>query len=81
MITPAHAQMMARYNRWQNQSLYREADTLTDAERKTDRGAFFKSIHGTLCHIVFADQAWLHRSIGTPPQAKSLAESSNAVSD
>ena len=25
MITPAYARTMARYNRWQNESLYREA--------------------------------------------------------
>jgi uncharacterized damage-inducible protein DinB len=82
MITPQHAQLMARYNRWQNTSLYREAERLTDAERKADRGAFFKSIHGTLCHVVFGDQIWLHRFAGTPaPKAKTIAESTSAIPD
>lgn len=80
MITPAHAKTFARYNQWQNRSLYTAADGLTDAARKLDRGAFFKSIHGTLCHILFGDQIWLHRFAGTPaPKAKSIAESATAI--
>lgn len=47
MITPAHVKTFARYNQWQNRSLYGAAGGPTDAERKRDRGAFFKSIHGT----------------------------------
>ncbi len=82
MITPAHAATMARYNQWQNRSLYTAADGLTDTARKQDRGAFFKSIHGTLCHILFGDQIWLHRFSGTPaPKAKSIAESATAIAD
>jgi uncharacterized damage-inducible protein DinB len=82
MITPAHLQLMARYNIWQNQSLYGAADKLPDRERNRDQGAFFGSIHGTLCHILFGDQAWMHRFAGTPaPRAKSIAESVTAIPD
>jgi uncharacterized damage-inducible protein DinB len=82
MITPAHVNTFARYNRWQNRSLYRAAGGLTDVERNRDRGAFFKSIHGTLCHILFGDQIWLHRFAGTPaPKAKSFAESATFIGD
>lgn len=66
MITPAHAQMMARYNSWQNQSLYDAADTLTDDARQQDRKAFWGSIHGTLNHILWGDQNWMSRFDGTP---------------
>ena len=45
---------MAAYNRWQNRALYGEADALSDAERKQQRGAFFGSIHGTLSHLLWA---------------------------
>ena len=31
---------LARYNRWMNQCLYAACETLTDAERKTDKGGF-----------------------------------------
>ena len=80
MITTAHVRMMARYNHWQNQSLYAGADRLPDSERRRDQGAFFGSIHGTLCHLVFGDQAWLHRFAGTPaPKVKSIGESATAI--
>ena len=38
MITPAYAATMARYNRWQNRSIYAAAAGLDDAARKQDRG-------------------------------------------
>ncbi len=78
MISPAHVQLMARYNRWQNESLYREAGHLSDAERKQQRGAFFSSIHGTLTHLVFGDMAWMWRFTADPalkPPATTIAES------
>jgi uncharacterized damage-inducible protein DinB len=83
MITPAHVQMMARYNRWQNRSLYGAADRLPDVERKRARGAFFESIHGTLSHLVFADQIWMHRFTKTTelPLAKTIAQSATAMPD
>jgi uncharacterized damage-inducible protein DinB len=52
---------LARYNRWFNQRLYEACEKLTDDERKRDRGAFFRSIHHTLTHLVLADKMWLQR--------------------
>ena len=52
---------LARYNRWMNQRLYAACEQLTDAQRKADQGAFFKSIHMTLTHLVLADKMWLAR--------------------
>lgn len=76
MISPAHAQVMARYNRWQNRSIYAAADTLNDAQRKAARGAFFGSIHGTLNHLLWADRIWMYRLAGWPaPRPKSIRES------
>jgi uncharacterized damage-inducible protein DinB len=67
MITPAYARMMADYNRWQNRNLYAAAASLSDEVRKQQRGAFFGSIHGTLNHLLWGDQMWMSRFIGTPP--------------
>lgn len=67
MITPAHTQLMARYNRWQNLSLYAAADGLGDEQRREDMGAFFGSIHTTLAHILWADRVWMNRFADTPP--------------
>lgn len=68
MITPNYLQRMARYNRWQNDSIYSAADALSDSDRRADRGSFFKSIHATLSHVLWADQIWMSRlSDWTPP--------------
>lgn len=65
MITPAYAQRMAAYNRWQNSKLLAAAGSLSDSERRADRGAFFGSIFGTLNHLLWGDTIWLHRFAGT----------------
>jgi uncharacterized damage-inducible protein DinB len=69
MITPAHTQLMSRYNSWQNRSLYGAAETLGDDLRKVDRGAFWSSIHGTLNHILWGDQIWMSRFSDVPAPA------------
>jgi uncharacterized damage-inducible protein DinB len=66
MITPEHVQLMARYNRWQNQNLYDTAAKLTDTQRRQERGAHFGSIHKTLTHLLWADQNWMSRFTGKP---------------
>jgi uncharacterized damage-inducible protein DinB len=60
-MTPEHFRSLARYNRWMNEKLYAVASELTDEERKRDRGAFFKSIHGTFNHLLLADRVWMGR--------------------
>ncbi|HEU0222307.1 MAG TPA: DinB family protein [Paracoccaceae bacterium] len=78
MISPDHVRTMAAYNAWQNRSLYGAAAKLDDAARRLDRGAFFRSIHGTLAHLLWADRLWLHRLTGLPkPNRGSIAESVN----
>lgn len=67
VISVQHAQLMARYNRWMNEKIYAACEQLSDAERKAERGAFFKSIHTTLNHILWGDGTWLGRFVqGTP---------------
>jgi uncharacterized damage-inducible protein DinB len=56
-----HYRLMARYNAWMNGNLYAAAAQLSDEDRKRDRGAFFKSIHGTLNHILVGDSLWMGR--------------------
>ena len=75
MIAPSHARLMARYNRWQNESIYGCAEQLTDAERRRDAGAFFGSIHATLNHLVWGDRIWLHRFSGSAQPPGGIKES------
>ncbi|KPF70967.1 damage-inducible protein DinB [Bosea sp. AAP35] len=79
MIDTAYVRTMARYNAWQNDSLYAAAATLDDAARRLDRGAFFRSIHGTFCHLLWADRMWLSRFAGTPKPAVRIHESGALV--
>ncbi len=81
MITPAHARLMARYNAWQNENLYRAAGSLDDRERRRERGAFFGSIHGTLSHLIWGDSVWMHRFAGTPKPAGGIRDSASLVED
>ena len=57
--------MFADYNAWCNERLYDAASALGDADYRTDRGAFFKSVHGTLNHLLVADRIWMQRFTGT----------------
>jgi uncharacterized damage-inducible protein DinB len=63
---------MAGYNRWMNERLYAICANIPDEERKRDRGAFFRSVHGTLNHLLLSDKVWLGRFVGEPFQARSL---------
>ncbi len=66
---------MARYNRWMNERLYEACAGMADAERRRERGAFFRSVHGTLDHLLLADRIWLSRFLGTPsPTVRSLGD-------
>jgi uncharacterized damage-inducible protein DinB len=81
MISPRYVRMMARYNHWQNQSIYAAADTLPAALRRQDRGAFFRSIEGTLNHILWGDMMWMHRFAGTPRPTGGIPQSPERVAD
>ena len=59
-----HFSMLAAYNAWCNRRLYDAVAQLSDAEYRADRGAFFKSLHGTLNHILVADRIWMRRFTG-----------------
>jgi len=59
-----HFMMFAAYNAWANQRIYDAAANLTEEELSRDTGAFFKSVMGTLNHILVADRIWMKRFTG-----------------
>src|ERR1700722_15505219 len=63
---------LAAYNRFVTARLYAEAATLPDEVRKRPIGLFFKSLHGTLNHLLVADYIWLRRMTGDGPQPEPL---------
>lgn len=64
--------MFAGYNAWANERLYDAAAQLSDADYRADRGAFFKSMHGTLNHLLVGDRVWMHRFTGEGPSPTAL---------
>ena len=56
--------MLAAYNAWANTRVYEAAAALPDADYRADRGAFFKSVHGTLNHLLVVDRIWMRRFTG-----------------
>jgi uncharacterized damage-inducible protein DinB len=65
-------QMFAAYNSWCNERLYDAAATLSDDDYRADRGAFFKSVHGTLNHLLVGDRIWMRRFTGAGEMPPSL---------
>lgn len=74
MIDHRYCQLMTHYNQWMNHKLYALCAELSDADRKQDRGAFFKSIHGTLNHLLYGDRAWMGRFTGVPFTGTEVAQ-------
>jgi uncharacterized damage-inducible protein DinB len=60
----AHFGMFAAYNAWANERLYAACARLPAAEYLKARPAFFRSLHGTLNHVLVGDRVWMARFEG-----------------
>jgi uncharacterized damage-inducible protein DinB len=76
MDAQAHFLMLARYNAWATRRLFEHVDALPEADYRRDCGLFFKSVHGTLNHLLVAEHGlWFVRfSEGVSPQLALNAE-------
>ena len=68
----AHFEQCAAYNRWANARLYEAALKLEESDYRRNVGAFFKSMHGTLNHLLLTDLLWLKRLTGEGDHPKQL---------
>jgi uncharacterized damage-inducible protein DinB len=59
-----HFKRLAHYNKWANGQIYEAAAALDREDYFADRRAFFKSVHGTLNHILAIDKLWFGRFTG-----------------
>ena len=71
MSLESHFCLLAEYNQWMNLKVYESAGRLSQEDLTADGGAFFRSVLGTLNHIVVADIIWLKR-FATHPSCESL---------
>lgn len=81
MMTAELARLLARYNAWQNRSLFDAASGLPDDARREDRGAFFGSIHATLSHLLWGDTIWMSRFAGWDAPKVGIPGSTDWISD
>ncbi len=67
--------VLARYHAWATRRLHEHVDALPEADYRRDAGLFFRSVHGTLNHLLVADGAWYARfARGESPQVVLNAE-------
>lgn len=71
MFTPVQH---AEFNAWANQRLYAACATLDEQRLGADRGAYFRSILGTLNHILLVDILYMDRIEGRPARFRQLDE-------
>jgi len=64
--------LFAEYNKLMNQRIMASATRLSTKDLTDDRGAFFKSVIGTLNHVLVGDIIWLKRFSTRPGNAKAL---------
>ena len=58
----SHFSMLARYNLWATARLFAHVDALSEDEYRRDVGLFFRSVHGTLNHLLVGEQrVWFVR--------------------
>jgi uncharacterized damage-inducible protein DinB len=80
-VRPAFVRTMAAYNAEMNRRVFAAAARLADAERRRPRGAFWGTIHGTLCHLLWGDRVWMSRFDGWPKPDVSQKDSARMVED
>jgi uncharacterized damage-inducible protein DinB len=67
-----HFAMLARYDLWATRRLLEHVDALPEADYRRDAGLFFRSVHGTLNHLLVAEhELWRRRfAEGVSPRLK-----------
>jgi len=70
--------LMAKYNQLMNQRIVKASENLSSDSLAADKGAFFKSVIGTLNHIMIGDIFWLKR-FSTHPRGYVSLQSLNEI--
>src|SRR5438046_10617235 len=76
-MTVAEVRELFAYNAWANRRFFAALESLSAESYFRDLKSSHGGLHGTLCHIVWAEQLWLKRWLAQPnppvPQGKDLA--------
>ncbi len=79
MIKKQYAQLMAKYNTWQNGELIKAVGNLDKILLNKDLGIFFGSIQATCNHILWADNLWFSRIMQKPELYANLPKKSDNI--
>lgn len=69
MITTAQIAELFAYNAWANRKLFSALEALSAEDYTRDLRTSFGGLHGTVAHIVWAEDLWLRRWEGAPAPA------------
>ena len=69
------------YNAWANRAIFAAVAQLPDEQYFRDLKSSYGGIHGTLAHIVWAEQLWLHRWLGRPNPAAAQGTDLRSLTD
>lgn len=69
-----HLRLMAGWHVWAFERLYESVDRAGEADYRKDAGLFFKSIHGSLNHMLLVEHLWRGRLTGNILKIESLAD-------
>jgi uncharacterized damage-inducible protein DinB len=65
---------MSDWHVWASTRLYDVVEGLSDGDYRRDVGLFFKSVHGTLNHLLLVERMWRGRLTGRTIEMKSLSD-------
>lgn len=78
LMTLDEVRQLFAYNAWANRKIFDAAAALPAEQYGRDLQSSHGGIHGTLAHIVWAEQLWLHRWLERPnpavPQGRDLPD-------
>lgn len=81
MIGPDYVRTMSAYNAEMNRRVNGAALRLPDHVRRANGGVFWRSLHGTLSHLLWADRTWLSRFGVSEAPREGLRDSGKLVDD
>lgn len=66
--------MLARYHHWATDRALKALEPIPDDARKADAGLYFRSLHGTLNHLLLVDRLWRARLLRSSYTVRRLDE-------
>src|SRR5438046_10722752 len=80
-MTPAEVRELFAFNAWASRRIFDGVGQLAPVDYMRDLTSSHGGIHGTLCHIVWAEQLWLTRWLGAPPPAVAQGRDLGALAE